>query len=319
MLNLNQLAQFLSVARTENLTLAADELNVSTAALSKSLANLERQIGARLFDRVGRGLQLTGLGTALVGQASELLGHADAVSATITRSAEGSMGHVRVGTGPAALSGLVTDLVKFSVTTYPGIRLEIESGRTKELLLGLRQHRYDFLVTDGGDAHASTELNQYLIARLPPEPLVLVCSRTHPLASRLTVRLSETLDYPWVTPHAPVLMRNRIAHQLQAEKAPARAFERLAVIPDVRIEDLNACMQIAAGSQCLAATLKSTTTSNWFHPSLTVVPTNLSLWTNIAVIRLTSRTPTPSAARLMAALSEPNGQTAVEAGQPAIR
>ena len=38
------------------------------------------------------------------------------------------------------------------------------------------------------------------------------------------------------------------------------AFTRLAAIPDVRIEDMNSCMQVAAGSHCLAATLKSTAT-----------------------------------------------------------
>jgi len=318
-LNLNQLAQFLSIARTESLTAAAEELDVTPAALSKSLANLEREIDARLFDRIGRGLQLTGTGALFADQVTELLGYAESVSASVKAFTEGSVGRVRIGSGPAALQGPVSALANLAVATYPGIALEIESGRTSELLLGLRQHRYDFLVTDGGDAQTSAEVGQYLIAPLPAEPLVLVCSRKHPLAARRRVRLSEALEYPWATPHVPLLMRNRIAHQLRDEKAPVGAFTRLAAIPDVRIEDMNSCMQVAAGSHCLAATLKSTATGDGFHQSLKVVPVNLNVWTSMAVISLKRRTPTPPAAGLMAALTARDGREKAKGGRPAIR
>jgi carbon-monoxide dehydrogenase medium subunit len=99
MLQLNQLAQFLSIARTGSLAAAAVELNVSPAALSKSLASLEKQLGARLFDRVGRGLQLTPAGEVFSGETAELLGHADAVATRFQATAGGAAGCVTIGCG----------------------------------------------------------------------------------------------------------------------------------------------------------------------------------------------------------------------------
>ena len=108
-------------------------------------------------------------------------------------------------------------------------------------------------------------------------------------------------------------------HQLRAENAPVSAFTRLAAIPDVRIEDMNSCMQVATGSHCLAATLKSTATGDGFHQSLKVVPVNLNVWTSMAVISLRRRTPTPPAARLMAALTARDGREKAKGGRAAIR
>jgi len=139
MLNLNQLAQFLAIARSGSLVAAAEELGVSSAALSKSLSTLERQLGTRLFDRVGRGLQLTRMGQQLTGQAAELLGHADRLSSDLRRSADGSAGALNVGCGPAALQGPVAGLINKLLERPPCVQLRIESDSTRNLLLKLRQ------------------------------------------------------------------------------------------------------------------------------------------------------------------------------------
>jgi DNA-binding transcriptional LysR family regulator len=306
-LNLNQLAQFLSIVRAGSLSAATDELGITSAALSKSLAALERQLEVRLFDRVGRGLQLTAVGAEFAEQVTELLGHAHTVYKQIQTSAEGTVGRLRIGSGPAALQGPLTEVVNLIVAANPGITLEIETGRTADLLRGLRQFRYDFLVTDIGDTPAN--LDHYRLHPLPAERIVLVCSRKHPLASRRKVLMSEALEYPWVTPHVPTLMRKRVAEVLRAEDAPARAFMRLAAIPDVRIEDLNSCMQIASGGECLAATLESKIHSSGFPASLKLLPAKLNITTNVAVIRLKNRTPSPLASRTIDVLAEAGGRS----------
>ena len=306
MLNLNQLAQFLSIVRTGSLSAATDELGITSAALSKNLAALERQLEVKLFDRVGRGLQLTAVGVEFAEQVTELLGHAHAVSSHLEASTKGAVGRLRIGSGPAALQGPLSDVVNLTVAANPGITLEIETGRTADLLRGLRQFRYDFLVTDVGDTPAN--LDHYRVHPLPAERIVLVCSRKHPLASRRKVLVSEALEYPWVTPYVPAVMRKGIAEVLRAENAPARAFSRLAAIPDVRIEDLNSCMQIASSGECLAATLESKIHGKGFPASLKLLPANLNIATNVAVISLKNRTPSPLASRIINILAEAGGR-----------
>ncbi len=304
MLNLNQLAQFLSIARTGSLVAAAEALGLTSAGLSKNLAALERQTGARLFDRVGRGLQLTGVGTEFAKQVEELLGHAETVSESLKASMEGSAGRLRIGSGPAALQGPVANAIDAFMAAHPKVALEIETGNSTDLLLGLRQYQYEFLVSDRGSVVGNTEHQRYLVQPLAAEPVVLICSRKHPLlASRRKIQLSDALEYPWVAPQPPTLMRHRLAEQLRAEHAPAIAFNRLAVVPNVRIEDMNSCMQVCADSHCITVALHSKVRSRGFPGSLARLPINLNLQTAIAVISLQQRTPTPLAARLMASLT----------------
>ncbi len=304
MLNLNQLTQFLGIVRAGSLAAAAQELEVSAAALSKSLAALEYQLGIQLFDRVGRGLQLTRVGSEFAGQVAELLGHADAVAERLRQSASGDAGSASIGCGPLALQGPVTGVIDQIMREVSGITLNIETGHTTDLLQGLHHYRYDFLVTDVGALDSSDRLDSCLVHPLPAERLVLVSSRAHPLAKQQNVSLADTLDYPWVTPKFPSPFRRALLAQLRAEHAPAEALARLARVPDVRIEDMNSCMQVAETGQYLAATLASKVAGESFPRSLQALPVVLNISTNIAVVSLRNRTPSPLASRIMGLLAE---------------
>lgn len=311
MLNLNQLAQFLSIARTGSLAAASEEIGVSSAALSKSLAALERQLGTKLFDRVGRGLQLTRVGENLVDQAAELLGHVDRLSADLRTSADGSAGTLVIGCGPAALQGPVSRLVRrlmegaSQLQPQAGTQLSvrIQSGSTSDLLEHLRQYRLDFVVADASNLPLSPEIADYRVSQLSGFGVQLAVSRTHPLAGRPTLTLAEVLEYPWVTPSVPAGMRQALRERLSRESAPSTAFARLATVPDVQIEDLNSCLQVAAQSPCVAATLLSEATDAPLPGTLCILPVALGITTQIAVIALKGRTPSPLAARAMSLLT----------------
>src|SRR6187551_308207 len=92
---LRQLEVFLAVARSQSVSRAAVELAMSQSAVSGALADLERQFDVQLFDRVGKRLQLSALGSALRAQAEALHEQAGELERALGSGAQA--GRVRVG------------------------------------------------------------------------------------------------------------------------------------------------------------------------------------------------------------------------------
>ncbi len=84
-MTLQQLRVFVAVAERQHLTQAAEALHLAQSAVSASVAALEAQHGIRLFDRVGRGIQLTAAGAAFFIEARAVLERAEQASRVLTR------------------------------------------------------------------------------------------------------------------------------------------------------------------------------------------------------------------------------------------
>src|ERR687897_1999247 len=107
MLNLTHLRVLESVARHGSVTEAAKELHYSQPSVSHHLGRLEAATGARLIQRVGRGIRLTPEGELLAGRATEILGRVDAASVELAARVELRAGRVRLAGFQTVLSSLV--------------------------------------------------------------------------------------------------------------------------------------------------------------------------------------------------------------------
>src|SRR4051812_14277144 len=92
---LRQLEVFLEIARVESVSRAAEALAMSQSAASGALADLERQFAVRLFDRIGKRLQLSQLGRSVRAQAEAMLDQARAFEETLTN--QHGVGRLRIG------------------------------------------------------------------------------------------------------------------------------------------------------------------------------------------------------------------------------
>lgn len=125
-----RLAYFLAIVEEGGMSRAARRLHISQPSLSQSLGSLERELGATLFDRVGRGLRLTAAGHALVGPARQALRSIDAA-----RDAVGEVGALLAGTLEiAALPTLAVDplaeLVGRFRTEHPGVVVHVREAES---------------------------------------------------------------------------------------------------------------------------------------------------------------------------------------------
>jgi LysR family hydrogen peroxide-inducible transcriptional activator len=143
---LRQLEYFCSVARTGSFTKAADELGIAQASLSEQIARLEQGLGAPLFERLNRRIELTPLGEAILGKAQALIEDAAALPRYFESSRQGVRGPLRVASIPTILPFYLAPRLKGFTERYPEVDLYVREGTTSELIKQILDGMIDIAV-----------------------------------------------------------------------------------------------------------------------------------------------------------------------------
>lgn len=134
-MELTPLRYFRTIAATGHLTRAARELGVTQPALSAMLKKLERELGAPLLHRHGKGVELTEAGRAFLAHAEQAVRHADAGQRSVREVMGLEVGTIRVGGGATAITYLLPPVVSAIRREHPGLRFYIrEAGSTQVAL-----------------------------------------------------------------------------------------------------------------------------------------------------------------------------------------
>ncbi|WP_216893643.1 LysR family transcriptional regulator [Nocardia alni] len=142
-MQLQQLSYFLAVARTRHFTRAAEAVGVAQPSLSKQIQALETELGAALFSRARGNITLTPAGEALLPLANRILADVDTARLEVQELAGLRRGRVRLGATPSLCAGLVADTLRRFRDTYPGIRLVVEEGGSRDLVRDLTRGELD--------------------------------------------------------------------------------------------------------------------------------------------------------------------------------
>src|SRR5690242_268777 len=141
MLDVSRLRVLDAVARHGSVTAAAKELHYSQPSVSHHLARLEAETGARLLQRVGRGIRLTPAGQLLADRAAEIIGRLDAAGAELSAHVGLSAGRVRLAGFSSAIGSLVPGAVAALAGRHPGLRVNLTDTHPPEALELLRTGR----------------------------------------------------------------------------------------------------------------------------------------------------------------------------------
>ena len=158
-IHLQQLRNLLMVERVGTFTAAARELHVSQPALSQSLAELERRLGTRLFERDGRRRRLTAAGKEVARFAAEVIGRGDELRESLAAQQEGRRGVLNVGMIDAASLYLLPGAVDAYRQQRPDVQLRITVDDSAMLLTRLRQFELDLAIVVGGPAPGLVSTN----------------------------------------------------------------------------------------------------------------------------------------------------------------
>jgi DNA-binding transcriptional LysR family regulator len=191
MLNLTHLRVLAAVARHGSVTDAAKELHYSQPSVSHHLGRLEAATGARLIQRVGRGIRLTPEGELLAARAAEIVGRVDAASVELAAHVGLRAGRVRLAGFQTILSTLIPKAAAELSRARPGIELNLVDVHPVEALNLLRAGSVDVALIF---RHADTPLEEeegFRLTHLLEDPLYLVSNRPKQ-------RLENHRDSAWV-------------------------------------------------------------------------------------------------------------------------
>jgi DNA-binding transcriptional LysR family regulator len=145
-LDLVRLRVLAAVARTGSVTAAAKELHYSQPSISHHIARLEAETGARLLQRVGRGIRLTPTGELLAERAMEIIGRVDSAAAELSTHVGLDAGRVRLAGFSSVLSTLVPAAAAALAASHPGLELNLTDTHPPEALRLLRAGKVDVAV-----------------------------------------------------------------------------------------------------------------------------------------------------------------------------
>lgn len=218
-MEIDQLKYFLKVAERGNFTRAAEDLQISQPALSRSIQKLEEELGQPVFERKARSIALTEAGTLLQARASEVLAILTDTKAEITD--DGKSGRVRVGAIPTIAPYLLPEILKGFSEAFPGANLVVQENTTDQLLKSCTQGEIDLAIV------ALPVPVKYLdVEELFEEELHLVLPPEHPLVNKSIIRLSDIQALPFVLlDEAHCLSENIVSYCRQKSFQPV-AVER---------------------------------------------------------------------------------------------
>ncbi|WP_111895652.1 LysR family transcriptional regulator GigC [Acinetobacter sp. MB5] len=174
-MTLRQLAVFVAVAQEGTVTKASDAVKLTQSAASMALADLEDGLGAPLFDRLGKRLQLNDLGRFLLPQALEILGRCEAFE----QVAKGELQSIdlRLGATLTISDYLMPDLMAGFLQLQPQAHLQLQVGNTRQMIEAVNQFQLDLALIEG-----SCHIPQLQSIHWRDDELAVCCAPSHPLA-----------------------------------------------------------------------------------------------------------------------------------------
>lgn len=140
---------FLTVAKEQNITKAAQSLYITQSALSKQMMELERQLGKQLFIRGKRKLTLTDEGDYLCARAAEILKLIDTTEAALQSSDDILTGEIAIGGGETSVVGFIAQKMAQFHKQYPHVKFHMHSGDSDVVLDKLDKGLIDMGITPG--------------------------------------------------------------------------------------------------------------------------------------------------------------------------
>ena len=193
-MELRQLEHFVAVAQECHFTRAAQRLHIAQSGLSASIRSLEKELGATLFLRSTRQVQLTVAGQALLVEALRALSASNAAKEAVAAVQGLLRGSLSIGSLQCLHAVHLPTLLAAFLREHPGLEIRLRQGGSDELVEQVRTGRLDIAFV----SRPSREPENVVVSPLESEPLVLACAPDHPAASKPAAKLQDLMDEQFV-------------------------------------------------------------------------------------------------------------------------
>ncbi|NUB46477.1 LysR family transcriptional regulator [Fertoebacter nigrum] len=237
-MKLSHFRHVVAVSEQGSLRAAARHLNVEQSAISRSIRELENELGTPLFERHGRGAIPTKVGESFVNRAIHILNEVRRASDEVEQVRGGYTGKVVVGLSTVAHIVLLPKLLEPYRRRYPDVQLDVVEGLFPSLQSSILAGSIDFYIGPPPEYSIPPEMSQ---EKLFDNTRQVVARKGHPLSQATS--LAELSEAKWVTTSITAKPEEELrelfaAHGLPPPKLALRAHSALTLIVSVAYSDL---------------------------------------------------------------------------------
>lgn len=228
---LRQLEVFIAIAHQQNVSKAAQALNLSQSAASSALKELEQQFDVQLFDRIGKRLQLNEQGRLIRPKAESLLAQAADLEQSLLKHADA--GHLKIGATLSIGNYLAVNIIAKMMQQQPNANISLEVANTSSISQKVLNFDLDIGLIEGELHHSELDVIPWR-----GDELAVFCSPDHPLAGKKSITDADLIAADWILREAGsgtrqaferamhgILPDLKVAHELQHTEAIKRAVE----------------------------------------------------------------------------------------------
>jgi len=174
-------------------------LNKSQPSVSRTLAALEKRLGARLFEKGRRPLRPTELCLSLAEQGRIIARAAEAASLSAAQHSGGKSGTARIAGTPIFMDGVIATMIASFQGAFPDVTIHQSYGYLPDLIEQINAGNIDLAICPvrAADVPVGYSFKPVLRGRN-----VIACAASHPLARKSAFRLEDIASYPWIAPPA---------------------------------------------------------------------------------------------------------------------
>jgi LysR family transcriptional regulator, regulator of abg operon len=235
-MKLTHLRDITAVAERGSLRAAARQLGIAQPAITRSIREIERELGVALFERRPKGIVLTPMGELFLKRAVTVLGELRRAREEIDQARGVSTGQVAIAASSAVQIALLPHALAAFRKRYPGVSLSIRDGLFPAIEAKLKDGEFDFYV---GPLPEFAPAKEFIVEKLFDNTRVILGREGHPLAKARS--LAELVDARWIA--------TSVTLESSAELGPL--FERYG-LPQPIIE-----MHVTPGVALMPAVAKS--------------------------------------------------------------
>jgi DNA-binding transcriptional LysR family regulator len=294
-IKLHDLHVLMAVAQAGSMRKAAALLHTTQSAVSRSVADLEATIGAKLLDRDAQGVEPTRYGQALLRRGAAAFDELRHGVREIEFLADPAAGELVIGSGSAFAEGFVLAVIDRLSRQYPGVAYHLMPYALTALYGQLRERRIELAFSGNAELEPQDDIDAEVLFE---EPLVVAASADSPWVRRRRVGLGDLVDQPWTwSPPGTVVDRLMVG----AFRASGLTPPRVAVYTDA----INVRIRLAATRGFLIVAPRSMLSFPAQHELLRRVPVELpTTRRQMGIITLKNRTLSPLAQLFIACARE---------------
>ncbi|MBN9420062.1 MAG: LysR family transcriptional regulator [Candidatus Eremiobacteraeota bacterium] len=185
-MELRHFRYFLAVADHLHFGKAAEHLHMAQPPLSTQIRQLEEMLGAQLFVRSKRKVELTEAGQVFLEEAHKVMESVHRAIQGAKQASEGVRGRLRLGFASSAPFGIFPQVLRNYRQAYPNVVLELQESGSAEQLLALQERRLDF-----GFVRLPASATNIRVESIDREAMILALPESHPLSQHEPLRLQQ--------------------------------------------------------------------------------------------------------------------------------